>query len=156
MQRIKRHQNKTGKKLVFELYAAVRRYTYMAYVSKATGKLIHIVAGCRDWKSFHEAFEHYRGHSRYTDKWSDANVRLHDQQGYGMAGTRADAVETLQRLERAVKRYAAKCHVKKVVRKAVKKAGATHGPGRSSIAAGTVGSHWSDAARSARSVCCLP
>jgi hypothetical protein len=62
----------------------LRPYRYIAFCNRATGKLHHIIAGCRTWKTFEEARNHYHGkasdgrlnelicwRNQYAHKWSD-------------------------------------------------------------------------------------
>ena len=50
--------------------ANIRRYVYVATLSKKTGRLLHITAGCQKWKTFQEAYSHYNRPPR----WSDAHL----------------------------------------------------------------------------------
>lgn len=53
----------------------LRSFTYSAYVSKKTGALLRIKAGCRTWYSFDDAIAHYSGDGRYApSKWTDAEL----------------------------------------------------------------------------------
>jgi hypothetical protein len=46
----------------------IRDYTYTAYLSRETGKLLRITAGCRTWRTFAEAEQHYGSEEK---DWSD-------------------------------------------------------------------------------------
>lgn len=50
----------------------MRDYTYTAYLHPTTGKLHHIQAGCRNWKTWDEAKAHYQPtapHARWGKAW---------------------------------------------------------------------------------------
>lgn len=57
--------------------ANIRRFTYIAHLSQKTGKLLRIEAGCRVWKTFEDAFAHYRGAGPYNSYlWHDDELKL--------------------------------------------------------------------------------
>jgi hypothetical protein len=63
------------KKFSFE--SNIRGFTYTAFIKKKTGRLMRITTGCRNWKSFEEARNHYRGHTPNRPEWSDAYILRH-------------------------------------------------------------------------------
>lgn len=81
----------------------IRTYTYTAHISKATGRLIKITAGCRAWKTFAAAELHYQ-----TGDWKDGNPTHPDRYG-----RRAEVRAILHRLEDLVAVYQSACRVRR-------------------------------------------
>lgn len=44
----------------------IRDYSFNVHLSRSTGKLLKIRAGCRTWLSFADALAHYRGDGPYA------------------------------------------------------------------------------------------
>jgi hypothetical protein len=59
---------------IIRRYLNIRDYKFSAHLSRATGKLLKIHAGCRTWLSFADALEHYTGGGKYAPtKYSAAH-----------------------------------------------------------------------------------
>lgn len=92
-----------------------RHYNVRAVVSKNTGRVLHIYAGCRHWRSFDEALAHYAGHgSCYTPRWINLRdvVTLGDAERLGREGDYSNRHYSLIALSRAaglVRKYQALC-----------------------------------------------
>lgn len=91
-----------------KIVSNLRGYTYKARIDKRTGRLIDLRAGCRWWRSFAVAQQHYRGLGHdglfQIAKWSDEEMASQLQRGnyetHARAfGARLEARKILQRLE---------------------------------------------------------
>lgn len=102
----------------------IRSYRYKAYVSKRTGVLLHLTAGCRTWGSFAEAFRHYSDGSpnwRWNKDTMEALRVGYDRWEHARrVAQRMEATELLRKLAVAVTKYRALCHLRRR-RKAPKK-----------------------------------
>lgn len=76
----------------------IRNYTYTAHVSKATGRLLKITAGCRTWKSFELARDHYRGFGLGCG-WSDQAINDYSTSPWKRFAHRLEARRILDRLD---------------------------------------------------------
>lgn len=82
---------------IIKIACLIRTYVYTATISNKTGKLLGIRAGCRRWKTFDEARNHYSGNGRIPS-WSDRNVAEYPSK----YAQRAEARAILDRLNNAV------------------------------------------------------
>jgi len=98
----------------------LRRYVYTARVCKLTGRLLGIRAGCRRWKNFRDALDHYGIHEQAwrrnpvaCDKWQNqyGEARLRDGEGHVINTSyprwwaeRQEARELLRKLRRDVQK----------------------------------------------------
>lgn len=94
--------NREAKKI--SIACLIRDYTYTAHVSKATGKLSKITAGCRTWKSFKEADRHYE-----RDKWNEHHYGTFIALTPKAFAQRLEARSILARLRLAVETYQLQC-----------------------------------------------
>ena len=52
-----------------------RPYTITATLSRATGRVLSLACGCRDWRNFTEALAHYAGGGRYqVPRWKENRI----------------------------------------------------------------------------------
>lgn len=97
------------KTVIIEARANLRPYTYTAHLSAATGKLLRITAGCRTWKTFEQAENHYRGigkeYPNGTFQWKDSTI---DNRLHSAAGSTED-------LKRAAVIYSCRCEARGIL-----------------------------------------
>lgn len=93
----------------------LRHYTYTARICKMTGRLLGVRAGCRRWKNFRDALDHYGVHEQAwrrspvaCEKWRNDHGRAILNQAEGWKpyavwfAERREARELLKKLRRDV------------------------------------------------------
>lgn len=100
---------------VFVVKAMQRDYRYRVYVTKRSGKVRCIVAGCRYWPTFAVAFAHYRGERPGCSQWSNEAIKalmtssFDSAKGWHTIEYRGEARAILRTLENKVRKYQRRC-----------------------------------------------
>ena len=87
---------------------ACRNYDYTAHVDRKTRRLKNITAGCRTWRTFKDAFQHYWGRGKYRPmKWTRQYMVSNGRFDIARVESRLAAVQALIKLQGQVALYQA-------------------------------------------------
>ncbi len=89
--------------VTIERHSNLRAWTYTVHISEVDGRVLRVTAGCRTWKSFDIAQDHYRGDGPYIPrKWADEYITSRsDTMKFELRAYRWEARMILQRLQEA-------------------------------------------------------
>lgn len=87
----------------FSLGCHIRHWVYTVHVTKATGRVRKITAGCQKWLSFADAHQHY-----LTGKWYDGSEHIGKLSRLYFAH-RLEATQILHKLQHTVEAYQLTC-----------------------------------------------
>ena len=97
--------------ITFRINSNLRHYTYTVKVTKNTGRVVHLRAGCRYWQSFYAARRWYApetspGFLCSAKRWSDVWIqRQTPEQHEGLRADRREANAIIDKLEERVTAY---------------------------------------------------